>query len=348
MSPVIDGVLKDWGERLFPEPVHGRKGRNIKGGARPARKAKRGLGTRARLALTVSKAPEVVVKVSGGGKNLRHIKAHLDYISRNGTVALEDETGAVYRGADEVEWVRDAWGKGRIGIPEVGDKRREAFNIILSMPPGTDRASVKAAARQFAAELFGNHQYVFAEHQDEKHPHVHLAVKAVDNDGVRLNPRKADLQRWREHFADKLREHGIYANATPRRARCVFRKAEKQAVRHMRAKREKGGLESPSRVQPGGTAEARREVASGVSGPNPAAEQGAEARTQVVQAYGALARALASSESPADQRLAQATARFAQELAPAQPQRAAAVAQERRRGGAEPALGQGRDEPGRD
>ena len=56
--------------------------------------------------------------------------------------------------------------------------------------------------------------------------HVHLAVKAVDPDGARLNPRKTDLQHWRETFAEKLREQSIDANPTPRKARGVAQKAE--------------------------------------------------------------------------------------------------------------------------
>ncbi|GEM21533.1 hypothetical protein NONS58_29770 [Nitrosococcus oceani] len=48
----------------------------------------------------------------------------------------------------------------------------------------------------FVAELFGNHQYVFAAHDDEKHLHVHLSIKAVDHDGIRLNlnPGTADIK----------------------------------------------------------------------------------------------------------------------------------------------------------
>lgn len=38
-------------------------------------------------------------------------------------------------------------------------------------------------------------------------------------DGVRLNPRKADLQRWRERFAHELRERGVEAEATRRASR---------------------------------------------------------------------------------------------------------------------------------
>ncbi len=115
--------------------------------------------------------------------------------------------------------VRDAWAKGRIGIPDESQKRKEAFNIILSMPPGTDRNAVKDSARAFAADEFKEFQYVFASHEDEKHPHVHLIVKTVAYDDIRLNPRKADLQLWRERFAEQLRDRGIEANATPRHAK---------------------------------------------------------------------------------------------------------------------------------
>jgi hypothetical protein len=102
------------------------------------------------------------------------------------------------------------------------------------MPPGTDRTSVTSAARDFAKAEFGdNYSYVFATHDDEKHPHVHLCVKAMGKDGIRLNPRKADLQRWRELFAEKLQDHGIEANATKRQVRGITRKAKKQPVIHI-------------------------------------------------------------------------------------------------------------------
>ncbi|WP_343214831.1 relaxase/mobilization nuclease domain-containing protein, partial [Dyella sp. RRB7] len=85
---------------------------------------------------------------------------------------------------------------------------KEAFNLVLSMPPGTNRAAVKDAARDFAQREFGsNHPYVFAEHTDEKHPHVHLCVKSLGYDGTRLNPRKAKLQRWRELDRPAFRRH---------------------------------------------------------------------------------------------------------------------------------------------
>jgi hypothetical protein len=39
-------------------------------------------------------------------------------------------------------------------------------------------------------------------------------VRAEGSDGKRLNPRKEDLHRWRETFAQRLRDWGIEAEAT--------------------------------------------------------------------------------------------------------------------------------------
>ena len=73
-----------------------------------------------------------------------------------------------------------------------------------------------------AAREFPHSQYAMVLHTFEtdpgphpaRHPHVHLTVKAAGLDGTRLNPRKPDLQRWREGFADALREQGIETTNT--------------------------------------------------------------------------------------------------------------------------------------
>ena len=51
-------------------------------------------------------------------------------------------------------------------------------------------------------------------HDHQANPHVHLSVRAESTLGKRLNPRKADLQRWRETFAERLRCWVIDAEAT--------------------------------------------------------------------------------------------------------------------------------------
>nr|WP_241390876.1 hypothetical protein [Serratia proteamaculans]ULG18512.1 type IV secretion system protein VirD2 [Serratia proteamaculans] len=44
-----------------------------------------------------NRASEVMVKVSGNAKGPAHVKAHLDYISRNGKLELENERGEILK-----------------------------------------------------------------------------------------------------------------------------------------------------------------------------------------------------------------------------------------------------------
>ena len=85
---------------------------------------------------------------------------------------------------------------------------------MLSMPRGTDPLSVQRAAREFAQAELADHSYVMVLHDHQANPHVHISVRAESKHGKRLNPRKADLHRWRETFAEKLRGWGIEAEAT--------------------------------------------------------------------------------------------------------------------------------------
>lgn len=278
---MIDDALKEWDEKYHFKPHRGRKakltitGVRVPTSAQQPRRTSSAAGARSRINGIVRKVPEVMVKVSGGGTGMRAIKAHMDYISRNGDVALENENGEIIAGKEAVRDLRDEWKNSLYGIPEESGKK-EAFNIVLSMPPGTDRKAVTDAAKEFAkTEFSGNFQYVFATHDDEKHPHVHLCVKAQGIDGTRLNPRKADLQRWREGFAEALREHGIEANATPRLLRGARRRTRRQAALHVDAsqRRSQGDERAPN------------------------------ASKKVVKGYESLAKALAQGE-PDDRSLA--------------------------------------------
>ena len=88
------------------------------------------------------------------------------------------------------------------------------------MPAGTPSDGLLRAARTFARETFGaQHRYAMVLHTDEPHPHVHMVIKAVSEEGARLNIRKATLRSWRREFARHLRAQGISANATDRAVR---------------------------------------------------------------------------------------------------------------------------------
>jgi hypothetical protein len=148
-----------------------------------------------------------MVKVTGGGRGMAAIVAHFRYISRNGRLDSEDDRGVVEHGKDVVHDLERQWQFGGAYIEDVGH-RREAFNVMLSMARGTDPLIVQRAAREFAKIEFADHRYVMVLHDHQANPHVHLSVKTESKHGHRLNPRKADLHRWRETFAERLRELG--------------------------------------------------------------------------------------------------------------------------------------------
>ncbi|WP_332748664.1 relaxase/mobilization nuclease domain-containing protein [Hydrogenophaga sp.] len=209
----IDGVLVQWGDRLFypgnrvvkvkPQP-------RLDGGGLRVRAA----AMRQRIEATVlRRAPQVMVKVTGGGRGMQAIAAHFRYISKNGRLDIENEQGESVHGKSAVHELADDWRFGGSLIDDVG-YRREAFNIMLSMPRGTDPLIVQKAAREFAQTELTDHKYVMVLHDHQANPHVHISVRAESRYGRRLNPRKADLQRWRETFAEKLRGYGVEAEAT--------------------------------------------------------------------------------------------------------------------------------------
>ncbi len=255
--------------------------------------ARRGPGQRDRLSpeevnligRTVRGTSEVMVKVlSKDSNNLRSVARHLNYIGRRGHLELETDGGERVQGRNAGERLVEDWDLDldrdrrdqRLAI--TGRAPKLVHKIMLSMPPGTPAKGVLEAARNFAREEFAfKHRYVLVLHTDEPHPHVHLVVKAVSEQGQRLNIRKATLRFWRQEFARQLRRQGIAANATERAVRGEIRTYKRDGIyratlrgdsTHSRARCEtvasellKGNL----RVEPGMSKlmETRREVERG-------------------------------------------------------------------------------------
>ena len=114
------------------------------------------------------------------------------------------------------------------------------------MPARTPPGKVLDAVGDFAREEFGlKHRYAMVLHTDEPHLKVHVVVKAVSEEGVRLNIRKATLRHWRRQFPPQLRARGVEANATDRSVRGqsrapkldpIFGVAQRGASSHMAAR----------------------------------------------------------------------------------------------------------------
>src|SRR6476646_6741345 len=124
----VDAVLVQWGDRLFYP-----SNRIVRSDPTPRLTAlsvgQRAAAVRARIEGTVRRAPQVMVKVTGGGRGMKAIAAHFRYISKNGRLDIEDDQGNVTRGQDSVREVAEDWRVGGSLIEDVSN-RREAFNII--------------------------------------------------------------------------------------------------------------------------------------------------------------------------------------------------------------------------
>ena len=246
-----------------------------------------------------------MVKITGKTKTVAHLKSHLEYITRNGELAAETETGAVMDGRQGLRDIQERWADDA----ELDSSRRRdgplSHNMVFSMPPGTDPFAVKDAVRAFAIETFGGaHDYVFVQHLDDEHPHVHLTVRSLGYDGKRLNPRKADLATWREQFAGELRLRGVEADATPRRARGKVRKAERGVVRVVRERGEQPRVERLARE------EIVREARVGKSAARPWETKTRERQAAIKEAYRRQAEELKRSASAADRNLAAQVLQF--------------------------------------
>ena len=293
----------------------------------PARSS--GSDLRARLERVASHAPEVMVKVTGRTRDPAHLQAHLDYISRNGELPLQTQDGARIVGRLAVRELAADWSAEQLADRMTRGDAPFSHSVILSMPVGTNEIAVRDAARAFAADIFaGRHDYVFTLHTDTPRPHVHLSICSRGLNGERLNPKKADLEDWRQAFARALRDRGVEAEATPRRARGVTRKAERTPLRKVRDRYEvgKGGM---AQTQRAAYQEAAKAAFRGDTKPRDWELRILQRQTFVRRTYLAQAALLRRSPNPEDRALGDKVEAFVRSM-PAPASQRLALARELR------------------
>jgi hypothetical protein len=263
---------------------------------------------------TVSRVPEVMVKVSGGARDIGGATAHLKYLDRHGKLEVESDDGQVLRGrgiADHIvaDWQLDLCRSQYRPKPLEGEKDTRAklvHNIVLSMPAGTPPHKVLLAARVFARENFAlQYRYAMVLHTDQSHPHVHLVVKCEHEfePGGRLYIRKDTLRLWREQFAALLREQGVAANATPRQLRGQARTPKRDPIHHrlreVSSYRAMAGRAGASQTLPKGStflrgrfADIAEQLRSGKLAPEPGKHTLAATRAQVTADWRTTAESL--------------------------------------------------------
>jgi hypothetical protein len=301
------------------------------------------------LRRTVHRAPEVVIIVDGGGREDEHgnrsstrdidgVRKYMLYISRDGKLPAANEQGEHVAGRDNVLDTHCSWNldlqrqtgwvtnskKGRGGKIE---QLHQTFGVIFSMPAGTDPACLFAAVQSFARDHFHNRQYLMVLHTPETdpapkskradHPHVHVILRAEDDDGQRLYIRKDDLRVWREDFAAHLRARGIEANATSRAERGVSLKAIRGPEHHI-TERWQEGKGAPSKARARRFEQAAQELQEGRTEPKPW-ELAMAARRRDVQRE--LTQNVARLRQEGDQQLADQVEHFVMNMPPVDTER---------------------------
>lgn len=267
---------------------------------------------KATLARVVRRAPEVLVKVTGRKKGSRHLAAHLDYIGRHGDIPLETRDGEEITTKDDRQRVSDEWSDPlywRQGTTV------SAVAMVFSMPAGTNPETVKQAVREAAERMIGdNHDYLMALHTDTPRPHVHLTVQAEGLNRKRFDPRREDLFRFREAFAEALRSRGVQAEATPRYARGQGRAGTSMALTQLRARIRSGASRQPTEADLRQAREAMQ-VALGTAEQPEFVSKTRERWQDTKRRYEAAAAQLDRSNDREDRKLARDVRLFLQERA---------------------------------
>lgn len=269
---------------------------------------------------TARRVPEVMVRVTGRQHGGGHVLANFSYISRLGHGAeqeleLQTSEGDVIRDGKEMQILAQDWHEWEMD----GDARRKgatSISMILSMPTGTDPEKLKEAALDFAKVEMANRSWVASLHVDRDHPHVHLTFARRDHDGRRFHPNRDDLFRYRQRFAEKLRDRGIEANATPAIARGIDPKHEPIAAMKVR---DKGQVSSIDQSRSSRVANLRdRGFTDPVEGVL------SKQQASVREAYERSIRELSASPSLADQVIAKSLERFVSAMPAPEPNSARA------------------------
>jgi type IV secretory pathway VirD2 relaxase len=110
------------------------------------------------------------------------VDAHLRYLQRDG-VTKDGEKGQVYSASRDLE-------DGRAFI-ERGRADRHQFRFIVSAEDAVELADLKATTRdlmkQMEADLGTQLDWIAIDHYNTGHPHTHIVVRGVTDDGKTLN-----------------------------------------------------------------------------------------------------------------------------------------------------------------
>src|SRR5882724_3446492 len=147
-----------------------------------------GSGARTRARRVVVKARVVKLNPQRGAARGRQfvgakaVDAHLRYLERDG-VTKDGEKGQVYSGERDVEYGHAFVDRGR--------NDRHQFRFIVSAEDGVElpdpRETTRDLMQQMEADLGTKLDWIAVDHYTTGHPHTHVLVRGITDDGKTLN-----------------------------------------------------------------------------------------------------------------------------------------------------------------
>ncbi|WP_247436149.1 relaxase/mobilization nuclease domain-containing protein [Bradyrhizobium sp. 139] len=117
-----------------------------------------------------------------GFASAKAVDAHLRYLERDG-VTKDGEKGQVYSADREAEDSR--------AFLERGREDRHQFRFIVSSEDGKELADPRETTRnlmkQMEADLGTRLDWIGVDHHNTGHPHTHIVVRGITEDGKTLN-----------------------------------------------------------------------------------------------------------------------------------------------------------------
>ncbi|WP_395378061.1 relaxase/mobilization nuclease domain-containing protein [Marinicella sp. W31] len=158
-----------------------------------------------------------VVKVTSYKYTSGELKAHVNYLTRNGRTEAEDDLGNIIKGKDVYEYTKD-WVVNHQARGD-GDNKRLSAAISISAPAGTNHKDLQDAVRDFMRTEFSEHRYLMVLHSPETeaierkktdHPHVHVVLENISPESERALYTDPEVFRsWRREFKEIARSYGI-------------------------------------------------------------------------------------------------------------------------------------------
>src|SRR6202521_638506 len=147
-----------------------------------------GSGVRTRARRVAVKARVVKLNPQRGAARGRQfvsakaVEAHLRYLQRDG-VTRDGEKGQVYSAKRDVEDGRSFLERGR--------EDRHQFRFIVSAEDGVElsdpRETTRDLMKQMEADLGTKLDWIAVDHHNTGHPHTHIIVRGITDDGRSLN-----------------------------------------------------------------------------------------------------------------------------------------------------------------